>query len=328
MMTSISYLEYHAIIPHFAFGGLYETPLFDNPQYVLMRLITLGLMMFISAFLTNRIAHQLYFQEKQLMDALDEINKSEVKKQKYIMGVVHEIKTPIAATKTILTLIIDGFVGEVAKPIKEKINRAIIRTTESLGMINNILRISRLRLIDEKISEEVNIYNLVNELLTENKERLSEKSIKVIKESIGHKKREIKGDKFLLQLAISNVISNAIKYANNDGNIRITTKYMDEFLELAVCDDGIGVEEAELDKIFENYYRAKNIEAEYQEGAGVGLSLVREIVFQHRGEIIATSPSPIGTDERPGTCFIIKLPYSFKEIDELKKESVVVKGGV
>ena len=71
MMTSISYLEYHAYIPHFGFGGLYETPLFDNPQYVLMRLITLGLMMFISAFLTNRIAHQLYSQEKQLMDALD-----------------------------------------------------------------------------------------------------------------------------------------------------------------------------------------------------------------------------------------------------------------
>ena len=103
---------------------------------------------------------------------------------------------------------------------------------------------------------------------------------------------------------------------------------MDEFLELSVCDDGIGVKEVELDKIFENYYRVKNIEAEYQEGAGVGLSLVREIVYQHRGEIIATSPSPIGTVERPGTCFIVKLPYSFKEIDELKKESVAIKGGV
>ena len=328
MMTSIAYLEYHSYIPHFAFGGLYETSLYDNLEYVLMRLITLGLMMFISAFLTNRIAHQLYSQEKQLMDALDEISESEVKKQKYIMGVVHEIKTPIAATKTILTLIVDGFVGEVAQPIKEKLNRAIIRSTESLGMINNILRISRLRLIDEKISEEVNVYNIVNELLEENKERLSEKSIKVIKESIGHKKRIIKGDKFLLQLAISNIISNAIKYTNNNGKMQITIKYMDEFLELSVCDDGIGVEKAELDKIFENYYRVKNIEVEYQEGAGVGLSLVREIIFQHRGEIIATSPSPIGTDERPGTCFIVTLPYSFKEIDELKKESVAVKGGV
>ena len=327
-MAAISFAEYHGYTHHHAFGGLYETPLYDNPQYVLMRLIALGLMMFISAFLANRIANQLYIQEKQLMDALDEINKSEVKKQKYIMGVVHEIKTPIAATKSILTLIVDGFVGEVAQPIKEKLNRAIIRSTESLGMINNILRISRLRLIDEKISEEVNIYNLVNELLEENKERLSEKSISVIKESIGHKKRKIKGDKFLLQLAISNVISNAIKYTNNNGKMQITIKYMDEFLELSVCDDGIGVEEEELDKIFENYYRAKNIEAEYQEGSGVGLSLVREIIFQHRGEIIAISPSPIGTDERPGTCFIIKLPYSFKEIDKLKKESVPVKGGV
>ncbi len=327
-VSAISYLEYYAYIPHFAFGGLYETPLYDNPQYILMRLIVLGLMMFISAFLTNRIAHQLYAQEKQLMEALDEINKSEVKKQKYIMGVVHEIKTPIAATKSILNLVIDGFVGEISQPVKEKLNRAIIRTTESLGMINSILRISRLRLLDERSSEEVDVYKIVVDLLEENRERLKEKSIKVYKESQGIKKSIIKGDKFLLQLAVSNIISNAIKYTNENGKIWITLEYADEFLELSVCDDGIGVEEPDVEKIFENYYRAKNIKTEYQEGAGVGLSLVKEIIVQHRGEITATSPSPIGTKENPGTCFKIKLPYSFKEVDKMKKESVAVKGGV
>jgi len=327
-VSAISYLEYYSLIPHFAFGGLYETPLYDNPQYILMRLMVLGLMMFISAYLTNRIAHQLYAQEKQLMEALDEINKSEVQKQKYIMGVVHEIKTPIAATKSILTLITDGFVGEISQPVKEKLNRAIIRTTESLGMINSILRISRLRLLDERSSEEVDIYKLVEELLDENRERLKEKSIKVYKESKGVKKSIVRGDKFLLQLAVSNIISNAIKYTNENGKIWITLEYLDEFLELSVRDDGIGVEDSEVEKIFENYYRAKNIKAEYHEGAGVGLSLVKEIIVQHRGEITATSPSPIGTEESPGTCFKVKLPYSFKEVDKMKKESVAIKGGV
>jgi two-component system sensor histidine kinase SenX3 len=328
MMVAISYLEYFSYIPHFVFGSLYEASLYDNPQYILMRLIVLGMMLFISAFLTSRIANQLYSQEKQLMEALNEINKSEVKKQQYIMGVVHEIKSPIAATKSILNLIVDGFVGEVSNSIKEKLTRAIIRTTESLGMINNILRISRLRLLDERISEEVDIKNLVSDLLEENRERLTEKSIKVIKESRGVKKSVIKGDKFLLQLAISNIISNAVKYTNKNGQIWIILEYLDEFLELSVCDNGIGVDESELDKIFDNYYRTKNIKSEYQEGAGVGLSLVREITIQHRGEIIATSPSPIGTDENPGTCFKIKLPYSFAEMDKIKKEPSQIKGGV
>jgi len=262
VVTAISYLEYYAYIPHFAFGGLYETPLYDNPQYILMRLIVLGLMMFISAYLTSRIAHQLYAQEKQLMEALDEINKSEVKKQKYIMGVVHEIKTPIAATKSLLNLIIDGFVGEVSQPVKEKLNRAIVRITESLGMINSILRISRLRLLDERSSEEVDIYKLVEELLEENRERLKEKSIKIYKEHRGVKKSIVKGDNFLLKLVLSNIISNAIKYTNKNGKIWIMLEYFNEFLELSVCDDGIGVEESEVEKIFENYYRAKNIKAE------------------------------------------------------------------
>jgi signal transduction histidine kinase len=328
MMVSISYLEYFNYIPHFVFGSLYETPLYDNPQYILMRLIVLGMMLFISAFLTNRIANQLYSQEKQLMEALDEINKSEVKKQKYIMGVVHEIKSPIAATKSILNLIVDGFVGEISLPIKAKLNRAILRTTESLGMINNILRISRLRLLDEKISEDVDIKIVVSDLLEENIERLNEKSIEVIK-SINEIERSIvKGDKFLLQLAISNIISNAVKYTNENGKIWVTLTSVNDYLELSVCDNGIGVDKLELDKIFDNYYRTKNVNSVYQEGAGVGLSLVREITIQHRGKIVAVSPSPFGTKKNPGTCFKIRLPYSFTDVDKIKKEPSQVKGGV
>ncbi len=327
-LTLVSVLEFYSIIPHFPIGELYEVSLYDNPAYIIMRLIVLGLMMFISAFLTNRIAHQLYTQEKQLMEALEEINKSEIQKQKYIMGVVHEIKSPIAATKSILTLIVDGFVGEISQAVKDKLNRAIIRSTESLGMINNILRISRLRLLSDKTSEEVDIQVIVNELLEENQDRLNEKSIKVFKESIGIKRSKIMGDKFLLQLAISNIISNAVKYTEKNGQIWIRFEYTDSFLELSVCDNGIGVDNADLEKIFENYFRAKNIKAEYHEGAGVGLSLVREIVVQHRGEISASSPSPTGDKERPGTCFKIILPYSFEEIDRQRKEPSPVKGGV
>ncbi|MEN8193751.1 MAG: HAMP domain-containing sensor histidine kinase [Bacteroidota bacterium] len=327
-LTIISFFEYTSYIPHYALSGLFETSLYDNSAYIFMRLIVLGLMMFISAFLTIRIAHQLYIQEEQLMDALEEINKSEIKKQKYIMGVVHEIKSPIAATKSILTLIVDGFVGEVAQPIKEKLNRAIFRTTESLGLINNILRISRLRLIDEKTSEVVDIQIIVNELLEENKERLSEKSIDVVKESVGVRQRNIMGDKFLIQLAISNVISNAVKYTDYNGKIWIKIEYALDFLELSVCDDGIGIAKSELSKIFDNYYRAKNIDSEYHEGSGVGLSLVREIIVQHRGEITANSPSHLGTTDKPGTCFSIKLPYSFEEIDKQRTEPSPVKGGV
>lgn len=327
-LAFISYLEFYSFVPHFPIEGLYELPLYNNPAYILMRLIVLGLMMFISAFLTNRIAHQLYSQEKQLFEALNEINKSEIQKQKYIMGVVHEIKTPIAATKSILTLIIDGFVGEISEAVKEKLNRAVIRSTESLGMINNILRISRLRQLNEKTSDEVDIQLIVNDLIEEHNDSLNEKSIKVFKESVGVRRSKILGDKFLLQLAISNIISNAVKYTRKNGQVWIRLDYTHEFLELSVCDNGIGIEQSDIDKIFENYYRSKNIKSEYQEGAGVGLSLVREIIIQHRGEITVSSPSSIGTEENPGTCFKISLPYSFKEIDKQRKEPLPVRGGV
>ncbi len=329
-MSSISFLQYFQYIPHYCIEGAYETHLYSNPVYIITTLVFFSLMLLISVFLTNRIVNQLYSQERRLVEALNEINESEVKKQKYIMGVVHEIKSPIAATKSLLSLIVDGFVGEISSQVKQKLNRAIIRSTESLGLINNILRISRLRLLDERTSENLNVYEIIKSVLDENKENFEAKKIKLKFIDIINlnKITLIKGDGFLLRLAISNLVSNAIKYTDTKGKISIKYKEKGKFVVVTICDNGIGVPESELNKIFENYYRAKNISDEKQEGVGVGLSLVKEIIKQHRGEIDVMSPSPLGNTKNPGTCFTIKLPYTLKDISDSSEELLTVKGGV
>ena len=199
-MVVISYLQYSGNISHYCLSGVYKLELYNNPEYIITTLLFFSLTIIVSVYLTNRIANQLYLKEKNLHEALKEINDSELKKQKYIMGVVHEIKSPIAATKSIVSLILDGFLGEVSPKIREKLNRAVVRTTESLDMINNILRISRLRLLDEKTSEDVDINELIEEIIDLTSELVDEKNIELEK-TLTNKSRALKGDRVLLKLA-------------------------------------------------------------------------------------------------------------------------------
>lgn len=326
-MYTLTYLQYHQIIPHYCLEGVYKVELYNNPVYVITTLIFFSIMLLVSVFLTNRIAFQLYFQERKLVEALNKINSSELKKQKYIMGVVHEIKSPIAATKSIISLITEGFLGDVSSKIEAKLNRANVRISDSLEMINNILRISRLRLLNEKTTENVDINEIINEIIDLNSDTLIKKNIN-LNYSSPPKIKIIKGDKVLIKMALSNLINNAIKYTQEDGKVVLKVKNCTESLSLSISDNGIGIPKDEMSKVFENYYRAGNISENNQEGSGVGLSLVKEIIQQHRGTISVESPSPIGTAANPGTKFLIKIPYHLEEVFNKDGDFLSIKGGL
>ena len=111
-----------------------------------------------------------------------------------------------------------------------------------------------------------------------------------------------------MELALSNLISNAAKYAINNGNISIILSDNDDSIQLEISDNGIGIPETELSNIFNQFYRASNVDRTKIEGSGMGLSIVKEIIERHGGKIKVQSPSKIGNKNAPGTTFIITLP--------------------
>ncbi len=317
IMFLISVLELDGILPHYCITGIYNAELYTNFGYVFTSLLFFNMMVVISVFLTNRIATQLYSQEKKLYNALREIKDAELKKQKYIMGIVHEIKSPIAASKSIISLITEGYVGNIPAKIKTKLERVIIRLDEGLKLINNILKISRLRLLNYKIVDLVDVPVLLQEIIEKNKERFDEKNTIIITKIKGNNKK-IKGDGELLKMAFSNLIANAIKYTGINGLIKIVLNFNNDYLLITICDNGMGIPENEKEKIFENYYRINTGKQNAEEGTGIGLALVKEIIIQHRGKIEVNSPSNLGTEDNPGTCFKITLPF---ELEEIKKDN-------
>ncbi len=328
VIAVISFLQFHDLLPAHPVTGLYLHQEYRHLPFVIVFLVDFTFLILVSVFLANKIAHQLYKREKQLVETLEKLNVAENRKQKYIMGIVHEIKSPIAASKSILEIIEKGYLGEISSQVKEKIERAKIRTGEALEMINTILRISRMRLLNQKSFGVVNIRDILTKVIEGHSDvaKLKNVNIKLIEK--GKKKENVEGDESLLELVFSNIIGNALKYSETNGNIELTVRYGKNALEVQICDDGIGIPKGELEKIFDSYYRSDNIKKLQSEGSGLGLSLVKEIVEQHNGNIKAKSPSPLGNKERPGTCFKIKLPYAAGKFRMEKEPRLTIKGGV
>lgn len=304
LFSLLSFLEYHGFIPHQTVQGLYPYPLYKEPNYVIGFISIFSFVMLISIKLASKIAEELYSRERQLKLALEDVRLAEESKQKYIMAVVHELKSPIAAATSGIELVLGNYLGEVKEEILEVLSRVKTRLHESIENINSILRVSRFKLLNKIEEEELIITDIVQSIIDKIKPVAERKQIQITLSKDGNK--IIKGDKVLIELVFSNLIGNAVKYTPKNGEVKISFKDISKELVVEIKDNGIGIPKNDLEKIFDEYYRASNVKN--IEGTGTGLSLVKQIIETHRGKIEIASPSGIGSKERPGTKAVIILP--------------------
>lgn len=303
----LSLAEYAGVIEHLPIIGLFDDTIYDNFNYVLIFSGAFGVMMMVSVFLANSITSALYRREQDLMTTLDKLNNAEKIKQKYIMGVVHEIKSPIAVVQSFLDLVLGKFAGPVSENVEDKLTKARHRSDEAIQIINDVLHISRLKLMGEIEKSELDITEVLNNIIQKREAQTKGKNISLTLEDKREKKKNILGDRNLLDLAFSNLIGNSIKYTSNEGTIEIVINDTEEYTEIEICDNGIGIPRQDHSKIFSEFYRASNVKHKVHEGTGMGLSVVKQIIEQHDGEISFSSPSRLADEKGGGTSFVVKL---------------------
>ena len=106
----------------------------------------------------------------------------------------------------------------------------------------------------------------------------------------------------LMQVAITNLLTNAIKYSDKNSKISIVVKDQNKNLLISVIDSGIGIEEKHHGRLFERFYRVDSSRNREEGGTGLGLAIVKHIIQMHNGEIL------IKSEVYKGTTFIINLP--------------------
>lgn len=215
---------------------------------------------------------------KQLMQSF--------KQQNFMMAVTHELKTPIAVTKLNLETMQMRKLDSVQ--LKKLIQNTIEEANRLNTLCNNMLLASQIDAGGYKITnEKFDFATFANDCAEDLISRFPGRKIEVdLKDGI-----IITGDKLLLQLAINNLLDNAIKYSGKDDVVLIKVFQKNKKIILQVIDEGKGITAQEKGRIFEKYFRGAQMQTK---GTGLGLYLTKEIVKQHHGDISMRNNIPRG----------------------------------
>ena len=214
----------------------------------------------------------------------------QLQQQNFMMAVTHELKTPIAVTKLNLETLQKHRLDEQKQ---QRIIQSALQETGRLDTLaNNILIASQLEgggYIRAK--EELDLSMLVQRIVQELRHRYPDRKwVDTLEPECS-----LSGDPLLLQMLVSNLAENAIKYSPREGAITVTLKKDRGHILLTVKDEGAGIPDEEKKKIFDKFYRTGQEKTRSTQGTGLGLYLCRKIAQDHKATIKVTDNSPGGS---------------------------------
>ena len=206
-----------------------------------------------------------------------------IKKQKDLLrDVSHEVRTPLARLQIATeTLQLDAGDKRALNQIKDEI-LIIDQLVQDLLHLSHFDRPSKSHQI-----ENFKVDTLVDEFIERSKILASTKNLSITSSSTNTNNVDVKGNKFLLDRALDNLMSNAIRHSPNNREIEIKTEIDNENCYISISDQGEGVIEESLEKIFEPFHRLDTSRNRETGGFGLGLSLVKQIVELHKGSVNA-----------------------------------------
>ena len=247
----------------------------------------------------------MYRNSSQRVVALVNITEQknvDTAKSEFVALATHQLRTPIAAIRWNVELLQNSLTGvttESQKNYLTKIERNIIRM---IALINDFLSVSKLEMGTYATTKEaVDVGDFFTAIVDEFSGKLTEKQI-VLRQSGNPPHAQVSIDPRLLHIIVSNLVSNAVKYLNPRGELQLSYLIQNETVTIHVADNGIGIPEAELDKLFTKFYRASNAQSHQTEGTGLGLYIVQQSVELLGGRISVTSK------EDQGAHFTVSLP--------------------
>ena len=210
------------------------------------------------------------------------------KEKNFALSVTHELKTPIATSKLFAqTLLKRSNLGEIQR--KESLEKIIEEQNRLNALVEKILLASSIDDMKSQIQKKpVYIRKTIDSILTQIRE--NHHVINKIEKDL-----TINGDEFYLISLFQNLIDNALKYAEKNTTVTISSVRKQSGILIQVADEGIGIKNEFKELIFERFFRIGDEETRDTKGTGLGLFLVKEIVKLHDGEITCRDNSPKGT---------------------------------
>ena len=223
---------------------------------------------------------------------LKPVEQAYMRQKKFVADVAHELRTPLAVMKagSETALSSDSSKAEYKKIIQESLEELDYLSV----MVDDLLFLARSDNFQRAELFEFNLSNLTHKQIELMKPYADKKNVILEQDIVDN--LFIKGSKAYLKRLIANLVKNAIDYNKPSGKVKVFLKGSRAQVELKVVDTGIGIKKEELKNIFHRFYKADRARSRRSGGAGLGLSIVQEIVKIHRGKVYIKSSISKGTE--------------------------------
>ncbi|MDD4531626.1 MAG: ATP-binding protein [Candidatus Pacebacteria bacterium] len=226
-------------------------------------------------------------------------------KTEFVSISAHQLRTPLSAIKWTLRMVLDGDTGPLNNEQKDLLEKTYVSNERMIALINDLLNVSRIeegRFLYKQEPSRLNVY--VKAVIDSSQELLKMKKISLSVEGLDEETPLINLDKEKIELAIQNLLENAVKYTPEGGSVHISLEKHETEVVFKIRDTGVGIPEFDHERIFTKFFRGDNVIKMETEGSGLGLYTTRNIIDAHRGKIWFESK------EGKGTTFYFSLPFA------------------
>jgi len=244
----------------------------------------------------------LYMAEKEVAEwaeerkaEISELKAREVFRREFIGNVSHELKTPIFNIQGYILTLIDGGLNDPDVNVKY-----LKRASKSVDRMINLLQdMDMLNKLESGILEvkmiPFDLAKLIRDVIDSLEDSAKKRGVKLKSTLKRNEEYRVLADPNRIEQVLVNLLTNAIKYGKKDGTATISIFNLEERMLIEIADDGLGIPEKDLGRIFERFYRVDKSRTRDAGGSGLGLSIVKHILDTHKETISLRSTEGVGT---------------------------------
>lgn len=236
------------------------------------------------------------------MSDISEVRRLAVEKSRFLRTLVHELRSPLGAIRSMLEVVMDRSLGDELAAYDDFLKRADSRIESLVGLVSELLTLSQ---VDEQTlggpPQRVVVSDVVREVLLEYSDQANGLGVQLDCDLPGRDEAIGPGPDELRTI-VGNLVANAIKYNRPGGSVSVSVFRSEGWIHVEVKDTGLGMAKESVARVFDEFFREKRPEARSVEGNGLGLSIVKRLVHRRGGTI------DVASELGQGTTFRVRLP--------------------